>query len=641
MNPTKIFLILTLLNTYNLFSQNVDINIDHNSGELTEITFIGEVGVDLFGVTVSSAGDVNGDGYEDIIIGAPFNDAGGVNAGRAYIFFGGTAMDSIADVVLTGEAAGDIFGISVSSAGDVNGDSYDDVIVGAQENSAGGTAAGRVYIYFGGELMDDTADIIMTGTTPNNFFGKCVAGAGDVNGDGYDDVLASAPYNNNSTGITYIFYGGLLMDTIPDVVMIGENLVQYFGSSIASAGDVNGDSFADVLIGGAYNSSSTSAGKAYLYLGGVSMDSTADVVMNGEMISDRFGYSVSSAGDVNGDGFSDVIIGSINNDAGGMDAGRAYIYFGATNMDNTADWISTGEASEDQFGSSVASVGDINEDGFSDVIVGATFNDAGGSNAGRAYVYFGAANMDSTADWIFTGEADGDFFGLSVSTPGDANGDGISDILIGAPYNDFGGVNAGKAYLYLSSPTIPVELTSFSATYNDKTEIALYWGTATEVNNQGFSVERSINYNEWQNIVFIEGNGNSTTPNQYSYIDKDLSSGVTKFLYRLKQIDYDGSFEYSDIVEVEVTPKQYELSQNYPNPFNPSTSIEFSVPEESFVELKVFDILGNEVVTLASDNYSVGTYKILFKADDLPSGIYIARLSAGNFIQTKKMLLLK
>jgi hypothetical protein len=120
-----------------------------------------------------------------------------------------------------------------------------------------------------------------------------------------------------------------------------------------------------------------------------------------------------------------------------------------------------------------------------------------------------------------------------------------------------------------------------------------------------------------------------------------LSSGVTKFLYRLKQIDYDGSFEYSDIVEVEVTPKQYELSQNYPNPFNPSTSIEFSVPEESFVELKVFDILGNEVVTLASDNYSVGTYKILFKADDLPSGIYIARLSAGNFIQTKKMLLLK
>jgi hypothetical protein len=640
MRLIKTFVISILTITSVLFPQDVNNNDNQISGELTEISFIGEVGVDLFGVTVSSAGDVNGDGYEDIIIGAPFNDAGGVNAGRAYIYFGGTVMDSIADVILTGEAAGDIFGISVSSAGDVNGDSYDDVIVGAQENSAGGTAAGRVYIYFGGELMDDIADIIMTGTTSNNFFGKCVAGAGDVNGDGYDDVLASAPYYNNSTGITYIFYGGSLMDTIPDVVMIGENLVQYFGSSIASAGDVNGDSFADVLIGGAYNSSSTFAGKAYLYLGGVDMDSTADVVMNGEMISDRFGYSVSSAGDVNGDGFSDVIIGSINNDAGGMDAGRAYVYFGDSNMDNIADWISTGEASEDQFGSSVASVGDVNGDGFGDIIVGAYQNDAGGMDAGRAYVYFGAANMDSIADWTFTGEAEEDLFGLAVGAAGDVNGDGIADVIIGAPYNDFGGVDAGKAYLYLSSPTIPVELTSFSAIYN-KTDITLQWETATELNNKGFKVERSIDQCDWKNIAFIQGNGNSTSPKVYGYVDNDLLAGDTKFQYRLKQIDYDGSFGYTDIVEVEVVPEQYELLQNYPNPFNPSTKIVFSIPEASFVQLKVYDVLGNEVSTLVNEEHNAGVYSIDFSGTRLTSGTYFYRLKAGNYVEIKKMVLLK
>jgi len=248
--------------------------------------------------------------------------------------------------------------------------------------------------------------------------------------------------------------------------------------------------------------------------------------------------------------------------------------------------------------------------------------------------------MDSTADWIFTGEADEDLFGLSVSTPGDVNGDGIADIIVGAPYNDFGGTNAGKAYLYLSSPTIPVELTSFSAIYN-KTDITLHWETATEVNNQGFSVERSINYNEWQSIAFIEGSGNSTTPNQYSYIDKNLSSGVTKILYRLKQIDYDGSFEYSDIVEVEVTPKQYELSQNYPNPFNPSTNIEYSIPEASFVQLKVYDILGNEVATLVNEEQNAGVYRADFSGTDLTSGTYFYRLNTNSFSESKKMLLLK
>ncbi|HSW55228.1 MAG TPA: integrin alpha, partial [Ignavibacteriaceae bacterium] len=331
--------------------------------------FTGQAAGDWFGYSVSTAGDVNGDGYSDVIVGASLNDAGGSNAGRAYIYFGGANMDNTADVILTGAAADDYFGYSVSTAGDVNGDGYSDVIVGASLNDAGGSNAGRAYIYYGGANMDNTADVILTGAAADDYFGSSVSTAGDVNGDGYSDVIVGA-YGNDAGG--------------------------------------------------------TSAGRAYIYYGGANMDNTADVILTGAAAGDWFGSSVSTAGDVNGDGYSDVIVGAPFNDAGGTSAGRAYIYFGGANMDSTADVILTGAAAGDYFGYSVSTAGDVNGDGYSDVIVGAYGNDAGGSNAGRAYIYFGGANMDSTADVILTGAAAGDWFGYSVSTAGDVNGDGYS-----------------------------------------------------------------------------------------------------------------------------------------------------------------------------------------------------------------------
>ncbi len=637
MKLTRVFLILTLLTAHNLFSQVVDNNNDQISGELTEITFVGEAAGDLFGIPGSSAGDVNGDGFDDILISADQNDAAGMDAGKVYIYFGGSEMDSIADVILTGEAADDVFGISASSAGDVNADGFGDIVIGASQNDAGGTNAGRVYIFLGGTSMDDIADVIITGTVPNNLFGNAVANAGDVNGDGFDDVLASAPFNNISTGIAYVYFGGSAMDTIPDVTMTGVNPGDSFGSSISSAGDVNGDNFADILVG-AYDAFGNTSGKAYLYLGGTSIDSVADVVMNGEEVPDYFGISVSSAGDINDDGYDDVIIGSIGNDAGGVDAGRAYVFLGGPSMDDIPDLVMTGSAPGDNFGI-VSHAGDINNDGYDDVIVGAIRSDTGGTNAGRAYIYLGGANPDSTADLVLTGESEEDLFGLSVSAAGDVNDDGISDFIIGAPYSDAGGTDAGKAYLYLSSPVIPVELVSFRADYHEN-EIALQWITETEVNNKGFELERSINKGEWESIGFIKGNGSTTVPSEYNYIDNDLFGSGADYQYRLKQIDYSGAFEYSEVLEVIIILK-YDLAQNYPNPFNPSTTIEFSIPEQSFVELKVYDVLGSEVSTLANDNYSAGKYKMVFNGNNLPTGFYIIRMTAGNFVQTRKMILLK
>lgn len=194
-------------------------------------------------------------------------------------------------------------------------------------------------------------------------------------------------------------------------------------------------------------------------------------------------------------------------------------------------------------------------------------------------------------------------------------------------------INPGNAPL-------PVELTSFTAAFKNS-EVLLSWKTKTEVNNYGFNVERRINESEWNSIGFVKGHGNSNSPKEYSYSDKELFAGGSKFQYRLKQIDTDGSFEYSDIVEVEVVPDQYELSQNYPNPFNPSTTIRFSLPQAVQIKINLYNMLGEQVKTLAEGTYEVGYHKIVVDAANLPSGTYVYRLESSDFVQVKKMILIK
>ena len=192
--------------------------------------------------------------------------------------------------------------------------------------------------------------------------------------------------------------------------------------------------------------------------------------------------------------------------------------------------------------------------------------------------------------------------------------------------------------------SIPVELVSFNASVvNNKFE--LNWKTATELNNYGFEIERQVGSQQssagnWDKIGFVEGSGNSTEPKDYSFTDSNPSGG-NKFQYRLKQIDYDGKFEYSNIVEVNMVIDKFDLSQNYPNPFNPSTKISFSIPQSSNVMIKVFDILGNEIETLVNEENPSGSYEVIWSAEQLPSGVYFYQLKAGEFVEMKKMLLLK
>jgi photosystem II stability/assembly factor-like uncharacterized protein len=194
-------------------------------------------------------------------------------------------------------------------------------------------------------------------------------------------------------------------------------------------------------------------------------------------------------------------------------------------------------------------------------------------------------------------------------------------------------VGGDGTILHTTNGGLPVELFSFSVEVIDN-DVILNWTTATETNNFGFEIERkTVNYH-WERIGFVDGHGTTIEPQFYSYVDETVASGIYK--YRLKQTDYDGSFEYSEIIEVEVgILTQFSLAQNYPNPFNPSTKIKYSVPQSSNVIIKVFDILGNEIETLVDEEKSVGTYEINWHAERLPSGVYFYRLQAGSFVTLK------
>lgn len=189
---------------------------------------------------------------------------------------------------------------------------------------------------------------------------------------------------------------------------------------------------------------------------------------------------------------------------------------------------------------------------------------------------------------------------------------------------------------------VPVELLAFTASINNS-GVQLLWSTASELNNQGFEIQRSVdNEDNFATVGFVEGKGSSSEISYYSFTDRPDLNGSHQLYYRLKQVDFDGTFKYSNVVNVNYNvPVEFALNQNFPNPFNPSTRITYFIPKESFVSIKIYDFLGREVKTLVSDFQSTGSYEIVFDASDLPSGTYFYNLTAENYSATKKMLLLK
>ena len=421
--------------------------------------------------SAGTAGDVNGDGYSDIIVGAPNFNTSNPTAGKAYIYHGGASGPSLTpDWESSGEDLADTgFGQAVATAGDVDGDGFSDVIVGAHRYDSAGTNNGKAYLYLGDSGgVQSTPDWTSSGddNTDNAYYGILLAPAGDVNGDGYSDIIVGAYGQagvNPGAGKAYVYHGGSGgLSLTEDWSSQGDDdqIGATFGLGVASAGDVNGDGYSDVIVGASiYDTAThTDAGKVYVFHGSSGgLSAIADWTSSGDDNQDgaSYGMIVSTAGDVNGDGYADVIVGAYGYDVVGTYDGKAYVYRGSpSGLLDTPLWTSTGDDQDGaHYGRYVSTAGDVNGDGYADIIVGARFQDTPTANAGKVFVYEGGPTGPSTTPtWTSSGDDQADaHFGQTVALAGDVNGDGFSDVLIGA--NSFTTANGdvGKAYVYYGS----------------------------------------------------------------------------------------------------------------------------------------------------------------------------------------------
>ncbi|MCF0053738.1 FG-GAP-like repeat-containing protein [Dyadobacter sp. LJ53] len=448
------------------------------------------------GYAVSSAGDVNGDGYSDVLVGAPLFDSGETNEGVVFVYHGSASgLSANAAVTLQSNQTEAQFGTSVSSAGDLNKDGYSDVIVGAPFYTKGETKEGAAMVYYGSASGLNSVATILESNQLNAKFGRAVEGLGDVNGDGFSDVIVGAPLFDKGQvdeGAAFIYHG-----SAAGINLLAANILEsnqekaQFGYCSAGAGDVNGDGYNDVLVGAyAYDKGHDNEGAVFVHLGSaVGINNNASVVLEGNQINAQYGWSAATAGDVNGDGYSDIMVGSYLYDYGQTNEGAVFVYHGsAQGIKASAALRLESNQPEAKQGIAVACAGDVNGDGYSDVMIGIWQYDKGESNEGAVVLHHGSANglISSPASTLESNQADAGL-GWSVKSAGDVNGDGYSDIVIGANTYDTGQNDEGAAFIWLGRPagTLTRKMKVIKSE-NDQAELGFAVAGAGDVNGDGY-----------------------------------------------------------------------------------------------------------------------------------------------------------
>jgi hypothetical protein len=414
-----------------------------------------------YGYAVASAGDVNGDGFADVLVGAPLQSQLDYKDGAVYLYYGSASgLPVTADWFTGGGVQGSWFGHALASAGDVNGDGYDDVLVGAYRYKNGDldTEEGAAFLFYGsGDGLSETPGWQVESDQPYAQLGYAVAGAGDLNGDGYDDLAVGARYfadNEDNQGGVYVYYGTKEGPKLtPDRLLSGDQAGAAFGTSLGSAGDVNGDGYDDLVVGAPeFDYEEANAGAVYVYHG--SKDGLTET-WNWRATSDQpeadFGLAVGTAGDVNGDGYDDLIVGAPGYAYEPASLGSVFVYHGSKGgLPETESWRADSGQSTAWFGMATGTAGDVNQDGYDDVIVGAYKYRSDQPEEGGAFVYLGApAGLQPYYGWWAVGDKADAWFGYAVATAGDVDGNGSADVLVGAPNYRIDKDLVGRAYLYL------------------------------------------------------------------------------------------------------------------------------------------------------------------------------------------------
>jgi hypothetical protein len=604
-----------------------------------------------FGFSVADAGDVNRDGWPDLIVGAPMDNTRGLEAGRAFLWLGGPTLKAAPDLIFDDAIGLDRFGYAVAGIGDVNDDGYDDVAVGAPFNDTTGAEAGAVLIYYGGSRMNDGVDLALGGEIAGDNFGWSISRGVDLNGDDIDDFVVGAPYANapsQDNGAAYLFLGSSgSVSNQPAQTFTGEIGLDNFGWDVCDVPDFRGDGVPSILIGAPHFG--LNAGRAYLFYGASNgtPDATPDVVFPNTVGNEQYGFAVSRIGSFNSSSRTDVAIG-----APGAYGDRGYVrvFYGSANppAQPSHNQLIGGEDGGDRFGASITDVENFDGSGRDDFVVGAPGRDDPSADAGHLYLFSGGSSYTNASQgdrFVPTnpgGNPANDMYGTSISTTnGDLDGDGRSDLIAGSPFgnNSSGTVTGVAALLGSGSGIVPVASIPFRMSAGGFGEwILSFGGLAARAEGARLftaSGDRRL-LAELGDGLALEGDALVAT------LPEGELAGVTEVELVLT---VDGT-TIARSFTIATLPARAVLHRAWPNPFNPTTQLRFELSSPAAFELYVLDSRGRRIRTLDRGDRGPGSYEVIFDGRDdmgrlLASGAYRAVLQTDTVRRTTSLLLLK
>jgi hypothetical protein len=392
-------------------------------------TWLGNSASDEFGYSISNCGDINGDGRDDVIAGARWDDLHGNNSGTVTVYSG---LNFSQLYQFRGDGQFDHLGTGVCGTGDMNGDGFPDFAAGADGDDNMGSSSGSVRVWSGatGAVLYD-----FNGVNADDLFGTVLAGAGDVNADGYADLIVGAPgadANGTGSGMARVLSGrtGAVLFTIN-----GLAVSDYFGTTVAGLGDVNADGHSDFAVGAPYaDPNGAASGQVRVFSGATGAPL---YTLNGAAASDNFGIALAAAGDVNHDGIPDLIVGAPYASGAALNSGIAKVFNGRT---GAPLMTFSGDNAADLLGTSVGGAGDVDNDGYADLIVGSIWDDVNAVSSGSAKVFSGRTGQ---VMFVFSGDSQQQQLGSQVCSAGDVNNDGFADLLVASYLDDTAGTDAG------------------------------------------------------------------------------------------------------------------------------------------------------------------------------------------------------